>query len=420
MTALENHFSFSLSNKGKFITTKGDMMQKRYFPLEATILSSVLVACGGGGGDNNTSGNPRYLSTISVPNVSEGSTTFSYDAGQVADGFLYLTDRNNRSVDVVDVKLRTVVGQIKGSGASVFTGDGPTPDQSGPNSVQKIPGTNKLYATDVDSVKVIDTATRQVANVIDIVNATGAKTGHRADASCYDRDDNILMTVSSADNFVTWIDAMTDKVINRFDFPDGTAGLEACVYDPASKKFFINNDATITNPEGELDSFAADSLKSGVPPTLPAANRFPLPKCNPNGLDLGPGNDIIVACDPSVSGVEGRPLITLVLDRTNGAILSTIPFGGSDLVNYDPATNRYFLGSRNWQSGGVYAKNLPKNPSLGIIDANTRKALTPLPAGRGAHSVVVDSANSQVFVPFAPTPGNPLFGSGGISVYSTH
>ncbi|MDB5951348.1 MAG: hypothetical protein JWR65_3203 [Massilia sp.] len=394
-------------------------MQTLNLIMVAAVSTSVLVACGGGS-DNNMSDIPRYLSTISVPNISESSTTFSYDAGQVADGFLYLTDRNNRSIDVVDVKLRILVGQIKGSGASAFTGDGPTPDQSGPNSVQKIPGTNKLYATDVNSVKVIDTATRQITKVIDIVNTTGAKTGHRADASCFDKDDNIFMTVSSADNFVTWIDATTDKVINRFDFPDGTAGLEACVYDPVSKKFFVNNDATITNPEGELDSFTAASLESGVPPTLPAANRFPLPKCNPNGLDLGPGNDIIVACDPSASGVEGRPLITLILDRTNGAILSTIPFGGSDLVSYDLATNRYFLGSRNWQSGGVYAKDLPKNPSLGIIDATTRKALAPIPAGRGAHSVVVDSANSQVFVPFAPTPGNPLFTSGGISVYSTH
>ena len=136
-------------------------------------------------------------------------------------------------------------------------------------------------------------------------------------------------------------------------------------------------------------------------------------------MDLGPGNDVIVACDPSASGIEGRPLITLILDRTTGAILSTIPFGGSDLVNYDPATNRYFLGSRNWQKGGLFDKALPKNPVLGIIDAATRKALPPVPAGKGAHSVVIDSANGHVFVPFAPTSGDPVFESGGIGVYSS-
>lgn len=380
----------------------------------------LMTACGGGGGSTNASDAPRYLSTISVPNISSSSPTFSYDAGQVVDGFLYLTDRNNRSVDIVDAKTLIFTGQVTGNGATAFTGDGKTPDQSGPNSVQKIPGTNKLYATDVNSVKVIDTSTRQIIKVIDILDASGAKTGNRADGSCFDKDDNIFMTMSSADNFVTWIDASTDKVINRFDFPDGTAGLEVCVYDPVAKKFFVNNDGTNTNPDGELDSFAAASIRSGVTPTLPNSNRFPLPKCNPNGLELGPGNDIIVACDPSASGIEGRPLITLILDRTNGAILSTIPFGGSDLVNYDPATKRYFLGSRNWQNGGVYAKALPKNPSLGIIDALTRKALPPIAAGKGAHSVIIDSANFRVFVPYAPTPNDFVFTDGGIGVYSTH
>lgn len=395
-------------------------MKKLNSILVATASTTILAACGGSGGTGTAPDVPRYLSTISVPNISFTSATFSYDAGQVVDGFLYLTDRNNRAVDIVETKSLIFTGLITGSGATAFTGDGKTPDQSGPNSVQKIPGTNKLYATDVSSVKVIDTTTRQITKVIDIVDATGAKTGNRADGSCYDKDDNIFMTMSSADNFVTWIDGATDKVINRFDFPDGTAGLEVCAYDPVTKKFFVNNDSTNTNPDGELDSFSAASVKSGITPTLPNANRFPLPKCNPNGLDLGPGNDIIIACDASVSGIEGRPLITLILDRTNGTILSTIPFGGSDLVNYDPATKRYFLGSRNWQSGGVFAKALPKNPSLGIIDAVTRKALPPLAAGKGAHSVVIDSANFQVFVPYAPTPGDPVFANGGIGVYSTH
>lgn len=393
-------------------------MRKLNIVLNVIVSSLILVGCGGGG--NQTHDSQQYLSTISVPNVTASSKTFSYDAGQVADGLLYLTDRNNRSIDIVDTNSLALIGQITGSGLFAFTGDGATPDQSGPNSVQKIPGSNKLYATDVNSVKVIDTSTRQITKVIDILDATGAKTGNRADGSCFDKDDNILMTMSSADNFVTWIDTTTDKVINRFDFPDGTAGLEVCVYDPITKKFFVNNDATNTNPDGELDSFPAASIKSGVPPILITANRFPLPKCNPNGLDLGPGNDIIVACDPSASGIEGRPLITLILDRTNGAILATIPFGGSDLVNYDPATNRYFLGSRNWQNGGVYSKALPKNPVLGVIDAATRGLISALPAGKGAHSVVIDSANGHVFVPYAPTLSDPLFANGGIGVYSTH
>jgi sugar lactone lactonase YvrE len=380
--------------------------------------TALLAACGGGNHDDSASNNmPRFLGTIGVPNVTASSKTFSYDAGQIADGNLYLTDRNNKSVDVVN-PATAEYALITGSGATAFAGDGKTSDQSGPNSVQRIPNTAKLYATDVSSIKVIDVSTRQITRVIDIVDANGLKTGNRADGSCLDREDNIVMTMSSADNFVTWIDATTDKVINRFDFPDHTAGLEVCVFDPVSKQFFVNNDATATNPDGELDAFPVASVKAGATPIL--ARRFPLPLCNPNGLDLGPGNDIIVACDASVSGIEGRPFITLILDRTNGAILSKVPFGGSDLVAYDPASNRYFLGSRNWQSGGLYSKALPKNPVLGVIDAATRQALPPLAAGTGAHSVIVDSANQRVYVPYAPTAGSASFASGGIGVYTTH
>lgn len=396
-------------------------MLKMNVVLVTAVSVAMLSACGGGGtGNNNAASNksaPRFLGTIAVPGVTASSKTFSYDAGQLGDGNLYLTDRNNKAIDVVDLKTTTFSGLLKGSGATAFTGDGKTSDQTGPNSVQRIPGTTKMYVTDVSSVKVIDTTNGQVTKVIDILDASGQKTGNRADGSCFDKDDKLVMTMSSADNFVTWIDTTTDTVVNRFDFPDGTAGLEVCVYDPASKKFFVNNDSTNTNPDGELDSFSAAAVKSGGTPTL--FNRFPLPSCNPNGLDLGPGNDIIVACDASVSKIEGRPLITLILDRTTGNILSTVPFGGSDLVNYDPASNRYFLGSRNWQNGGVFSSTLPKNPVLGVIDAATRQALPPVPAGTGAHAVVVDSANSRVFVPYAPTKGDPLFATGGIGVYST-
>lgn len=379
--------------------------------------TAFLAGCGGGNHDDSAGkNNPQFIGTIAVPNVTATSKTFSYDAGQIADGNLYLTDRNNKSVDVVNTSTNAFA-LITGSGATAFAGDGKTTDQSGPNSVQRIPNTAKIYATDVSSVKVIDVSSRQVTGVINILDANGLKTGNRADGSCLDKEDNILMTMSSADNFVTWIDATTDKVINRFDFPDHTAGLEVCVFDPVSKQFFVNNDATATNPDGELDAFPVASVKAGATPIL--SRRFPLPLCNPNGLDLGPGNDIIIACDASVSGVEGRPLITLILDRASGTILSKVPFGGSDLVAYDPVSNRYFLGSRNWQSGGVYSKTLPKNPVLGVIDAATRQALPPVAAGTGAHAVIVDSANKRVYVPYAPTAGSTSFATGGIGVYTT-
>jgi hypothetical protein len=149
-------------------------------------------------------------------------------------------------------------------------------------------------------------------------------------------------------------------------------------------------------------------------PTL--VDRFPLGKCNPNGLDLGPDNDIVVACDPS--GTEGSKLITQILDRNSGKILATIPFGGSDLVSYDPGSKRYYLGSRNWQANGIATKAQPKNPVLGIIDAGSRSLFAAVPAGTNDHGVTVDAANGQIYVPFTSTAGSADFASSGIAIYS--
>src|SRR5260370_29421514 len=43
---------------------------------------------------------------------------------------------------------------------------------------------------------------------------------------------------------------------------------------------------------------------------------------SPSGLALGPNQDVMVGCDPGA----GNPLITLILDRTNGNVLAKLPF----------------------------------------------------------------------------------------------
>ena len=407
-------------------------MKKINLILVAAVSSALLAACGGGSsGTASTStgtsvaASARLLGTVALPGITP-TTKFTYDGGQVvdADGRFYLTDRNAKGVDVIDTKYLTVVGQATGSGATAFTGQAVNPDgtannnQTGPNSLQKIPGTSKLYVTDVNSVKVVDTNTLQVIKVIPINDATGKPTGNRTDGSCLDAVHHIFMAMNSADNFITWINTDTDTVMTRYDYDPagGTAGLEVCAYVPSLGKFYVNNDGTNAHPDGELDSFPIASVLAKAPVLLDQIN---LPGCFPNGLAVGPNNEAVIGCD-AYGSTEGQPFITYIADLKTGTLFPAIKFGGSDLVSYDPVTNRYFLGSRNWQTGGKYAAALPKNPSLGIIDAATHQALPPVPAGSGAHTAVVDSANARVYVPYTPTSGSTDFANGGIAVYSTN
>jgi hypothetical protein len=340
------------------------------------------------------------LTNIAVPNAAK--PPFSFDIGYSEAGRYYLADRNNKAVDVVDTKSNTLIAQVTGS----FTGAGATTDASGPDGIVGVTGTNTLFVGDVDSVKVVDTAALKTVKTIAISNS-----GSRVDEGCYDPDDHLVMFASPGETppYVTFISTTSQAVVSKLVFT-GSSGLEACEYDPKTKSFYINNDGTSAHPDGELDVIAATSVTSGAPAVSKA---FALDKCSPTGIALGPNNDVLVGCDPSA----GDPLITLILDRTTGAQLASVPFGGTDQVTYDPGSNRYFLPARHYVSSGTAAAS-GFSPQMGVIDGTTRQLLYKVPVGTGAHSVAVDSGLGQVYVPFQPGTSTD-FQNGGISVFST-
>jgi hypothetical protein len=363
------------------------------WPTIAAIVAIGIAGCGGGSSNPAT---PTVRASIAIPN----STTpaFSFDISYADSGKYYLADRNNAAVDVVDTHSNTLIGQIKGG----FTGNGASPETSGPDGLVGIPGTNILYAGDVNNIKVIDTSAQQVVGTIPI-----STSGNRVDEGCYDPDDNIVMFASPADTppFVTFIANGTRTVLTKLTFPT-SSGLEACVYDPNTKRFLINNDGTPANPNGEVDAITAASVVAAAP-TVSAA--YPLGNCAPTGLALGPGNDMLVGCDPDA----GVPLQSLILDRTTGSTIATIPFGGVDQIAYDPKSNRYFMPARHETANGIAASS-GFTPLLGVVDASQRKLIAQVPVGTGVHSVAIDNATDQVYLPYSP--GSPNFLNGGILV----
>jgi hypothetical protein len=341
---------------------------------------------------------PTIKTTIAVPN----STKFGFDISYVDLGKYYLADRSNAAIDVVDTATNTLVTQITGG----FAGNGATPDTSGPAGIVGIPGTGILYVGDVNSVKIVDTNVGQVVKTLQIQNS-----GNRVDEGCYDPDDQLIMYTSPVESppFVTFISTQSQAIVAKLPFPTST-GLEACVYDHRSRSFIMNNDGTPANPDGEVNVIPASSVVAGAPSV---SKVFPLAGCGPTGLALGPHNDMIVGCDPPA----GNPLISLILNRSSGETLATIPFGGVDQIAYDPATNRYFLPARHYTANGTAADS-NFVPTLGTIDASDRKLIATLAIGNGAHSIGIDSASGQAYIPVAP--GVAAFPNGGIQVVTTH
>ena len=408
----------------------------------------LLYACGGGGGSAPVI-YPDLKATIAVPGVG-ASTNFSFDISAVdaGNGRMYFTDRNNKSVDVIDVATNTFVKQITGGFAGCNTGPtcvGANNDKSGPDGLNVIPGTTFIYVGDVNSVKIIDTTTDTVVKTI----AIGGTSGLRADEGCYDPDHRIFMINSPGETppFATFIDTTTQKIIATLLFTDPgsgaagppSAGLEACVYDHASQSFLNNNDGSTANPNGEVDVIPASFVMTGTPNapvtlTLPVptvANGFkifPLGDCDPTGIDLGPGTDVAVSCRQGTAGV---PLTVQILDRTNGNVLANLNAGGGDQIAFDAATNKYYLAASRWtangkSSGSACTAAAPCTPVLQIIDASSRTVVKTLTTGNNAHSVAVDPSSHQVYLPFS-SPAAPAgcatcvtespFGNGGVLVF---
>jgi hypothetical protein len=424
---------------------------KSHGTLGTILIATLLLAgCGGGGGGGSILHTLALTASIAVPGV--GTTTnFSFDISAVdpVKGRYYFTDRNNKSVDVFDIKTNTFIKQITGGFAGCDTGPtcaGANNDKSGPDGLNIIPGTTFIYVGDVNSVKIIDTQTDTVVKTI----AIGGTSGLRADEGCYDPDHKIFMINSPGESppFATFIDTVTQKIIATVLFTDpgtgptgpASAGLEACVYDHASASFLNNNDGSTANPHGEVDVIPASFVLAGTPAapvtlTLPVPTAgngfkiFPLGNCDPTGLDLGPGTDLGVMCR---QGTTGALLTFLILNRTNGTVLATINAGGGDQIQYDAATNRYYLAASRYTASGLAAVNgtcssaSPCTPLLIVVDASTRKIVASAVTGNNAHSLAVDAVNHQVYMPYssAAAPGGcatcaATFPSGGVAVYST-
>jgi hypothetical protein len=399
-------------------------------------------------GSNDAGLGPRLVGDIPVPGIADAAP-FSFDLGIVVGPRFYFTDRNHKAVDVVDIAAGTLTTQIGGDGG--FTGCQPSPTcvgaktgLSGPNGIDAIPGTNLLFVGDVDSVKVIDRTVGAAGQIIKTIPV--GTTGFRADEGCFDADDGIYM-ISSPDSptpFASFIQAKTQTLIATVLFTDPSdggavsAGLEQCAYDPATKSFFVNNDGTIANPHGEADVIPANlitpylttPMAAGTSTTLAAlgatVKAFPLPAvCDPTGMALGPGTDLAIECR---EGTKGAPLVTLILNRANGAMLAAVPFGGGDQIAYDPTSDRYYVAGSRWTSNGLSpgpgcnAANAC-TPTLGIIDATSRTLVTRLATGNGAHSVAVDPISGRIFMPYSsPTAGCQncaLFPNNGISIFTT-
>jgi len=407
----------------RFLKRRSAQMQRTYIRNGAcgmTVLAlALLTGCGTESSSNPSTGSGQLFSVLTVPGISS-TTTYSFDLGAYdpATNKYYVTDRTNRSIDVVDLNTMAV-SQFKpgffGCGGTEFTtptatrednvpipgcastagaNDPPTfvgglpragdvypmlvinNDQSGPDGVDVVhvtgavnPG-NFLYAGDVGNVFILNQSTGALVKKL----ATKTPT-LRADEGCYDPVDQIyaISTPGAANPYMTFIDATTQLIIRHVDMnqPAGvgnpSAGLEACVFDPGTGApgagfFYVNNDGSTLNPRGEIDRIPAAAIIALKPggatsveyTTLAGTNQWALGACDPTGIALGPSTDIGVMCR---QGNTGETLTFQILNRNTGvAVVPPLNAGGGDQIAYDAGSGNWFLGTSRWTPAGTSCK----------------------------------------------------------------
>ena len=129
----------------------------------------------------------KIIRTIPVP----GLVVFDISFVDAATQTLFLADRSNKTIDVVDARRDVLVRQITG-GFKGFTGNN---DTSGPNGV--VVSGHWLFVTDAPSrIVTIDLRNDRIVSEV----STGGAPGLRADELAFDPVDNVLIAVNNADS----------------------------------------------------------------------------------------------------------------------------------------------------------------------------------------------------------------------------
>jgi hypothetical protein len=460
-------------------------MKWRAFGL--ALASTVLFAGCPGDGGNSTPFNgtgPRLIGFIQVPNFT-AATVASFDLATVdpATGLYYVTDRNNASIDVINSANDTLVAQFKpgftgcrnaalavvpGCAAGVVTAN------SGPNGVDLVnaAGGNPaaLYATDANAIFALNRATGAVIKKI-VVNGLGAcaapcvggppvlagaaMSNLRVDEGCFDPVHNIYAGSSTNESppFITFTNTATLNVIATVYMQAG--GLEACLYDAATDKFFFNSAGSAVNGRGEIVGIPGATInaaKAAETATWPGGTQWtlgarfaatnpspavalPFPpagvvvqglgNCDPTGLVTGPGTDIASMCR---QGNVGELFTFQIYNKTalGGAALATLNIGGGDQIWYDAPTDQYLLADSRWTptglSCGAGSAGCPLTPILALVNGTARTIAARIPAGGGAHTVA--SINGKAYMMYSS--GTAVIGginydqqnTGGIALYS--
>ncbi|MGH8737669.1 MAG: YncE family protein [Burkholderiales bacterium] len=328
----------------------------------------------------------HLVKTIQVPGVPIKVVDFS--TMDQENGMMYVSDRSNRGIDVINTNNDTFVRRYGGF-RGVYNG---APETSGPNI--GIREGRVLWVTDAPSnVKALDIDSGKILATIDCGGGNW-----RIDGAALDPRNHVLMAESADTStpYLCWIDTKSMQLVGKTEFHESTAGLEGSVWDDRTDTFFV------ALPEV---NHVAGAVYQMNPTTHAIVKEYHLPAgdvCEAGGISLNKEhNEILVGCDAKN--------YTDIINLTDGTVTQTGIIGGTDQTAFDPTHHKYFIASRRGSLGSV----------LGVIDSDTHKLDSSPKTAPKSHAVAVNHRTGQAYVPMGPNK-LPFDNDAGMGFSCTH
>ena len=337
----------------------------------------------------------KPVATIAIPGVPVDA--FGAVFVDPAIHRVFLTDRSNKAIDVIDTAADKFLLRVSG-----FVGVAASGNASGPQGVVTTDNGTQVWATDGDStVKVIDLAAGKIVDSI----STGGK--RRTGELAYDPRDKVVLATNPDETpqFVTLISTEPGhRIIAKIIIADATEGLERPVYSPKSGLIYV--------PVPSLDAArTAGGLAAIDPRQGKLITVYRTDHCNPHSIAVLPDGRAFIRCNygaPDSAGDKGQ---LAAFDLTAGKIVAIAAgLGGDGQTAVDLAGGQYyFYAAANKNPGG---------PVLRVIDVHTLGSVQTIATWAGSHSVGVNSETHRVYLPtlaktgpcggcvevYAPTP----------------
>lgn len=344
----------------------------------------------------------KLVDTISVPNWSVGVANTDLFGFNPVTRILYLADRTNHAVTVIDTHTNTVIGEIPLAANTVV------------NQPLIAIDLQQLVVSDgLKSVLVWNLVTPMPNGQPDVYTMPATT----PDGMDYDPINQTVYVVTDDKPYtLVGISLTQKKIVSETAIPFSP---DLIRFNSIDGKIYISmEDADNNNASAGIAVFDPATSTMSAPPEFKVGSI-----CPGHGIDIDPiSNVAVVGCFGGTSNGN------LAIDLTTGSFVTFPDVGGTDSIVLNPNLRRFYSGSglnKATTSGCPATPNAPPFGSLvpvvGVFDA-----IHPTPSaparldgvactGRGNHIAGVDPIRNNVYVPVAQFPADPSSTTTGVA-----